>query len=301
MKNGYFDSPLDYAALMRHTESLCERYPRLSLSYVGNSLLSRRIPMLHIGERGEREVFFVAGHHASEWLCTGVLLSFAEELCQCEREGGRLWGYSVEYLCRARRITILPQLNVDGTDIAINGISPDCPLHDRLERAAGERGFSAWQANARGVDLNHNYNALFYEYKQLEAEAGIYGASPTRYSGEYPESEPECASLANYLRCTTPALVISLHSQGEVIYGADSGARGAHEIGQRLSAACGYPLATPEGAAAYGGLCDWYSAEFGLPAFTFECGLGQNPLPLSAGASIYNRIRRALFSALYLV
>ena len=301
MKNGYFDSPLDYAALMRHVESLCERYPSISLSYVGNSLLSRRIPMLHIGERGGREVFYVAGHHASEWLCTGVLLSFAEELCRQAQEGGRLWGYSVEYLCRARRITILPQLNVDGTDIAINGISPDCPLHDRLERAAADGGFSRWQANARGVDLNHNYNAGFYEYKRIEAEAGIYGASPTRYSGEYPESEPECSALANYLRCTTPALVISLHSQGEVIYGSESGARGAREIGQRLSAACGYPLATPEGAAAYGGLCDWYSAEMGLPSFTFECGIGENPLPLSAGDGIYSRIRTALFSALYLV
>ena len=29
--------------------------------------------------------------------------------------------------------------------------------------------FSHWQANARGVDLNHNYDSGFYEYKKIES------------------------------------------------------------------------------------------------------------------------------------
>lgn len=300
MKHAYFDSPIDYAALMRHLETLCERYDAIELSYLGNSLFSRRIPMLSIGARGAPEVFYAAGHHATEWLCTGVLLSFAEELCEKLTHGERAYGVSIEYLCRTRRIVILPQLNVDGTDIHINGPSPDCPILDRLVRAAGGD-FSSWQANGRGVDLNHNYNARFYEYKAIEAETGIFSAAPTLYSGEYPESEPEVSALANYLRYTRPRLVLSLHSQGEVIYGAYSGAKSALEIARRLSDACGYALDVPKGTASYGGLCDWYSAEFSLPALTLECGRGKNPLPLSAGALIYVRLRRALFSAASMV
>ena len=300
MKHAYFDSPLDYQTLCSHTESLCDRYDNIELSYLGNSLFSRRIPMLSIGERNAPSIFYVAGHHATEWLCTGVLLSYAEELCEKLAREERAYGLSLEYLCRTRRIVILPQLNVDGTDIHINGIDQDCPIKDRLERAAGGD-FSLWQANGRGVDLNHNYNARFYEYKALEREMGIFSAAPTRYSGEYPESEPESAALANYLRYTRPGLVISLHSQGEVIYGAYSGARGALEIAKRISALSGYALDTPTEAAAYGGLCDWYSEELGLPALTLECGKGKNPLPLDAGASIYARLRRALFSCASMV
>ena len=301
MKNEFFSHSLDYGVLCEHIEELCDTYPSLlSLSYLGNSLLSRRIPMLRIGNPAAREVCYVAGHHASEWICSGVLLAFTEELCAGSVARARMWGYAIDYLCTHRCITIIPQLNVDGTDIAINGLSEDLPTRERLERAS-VGATSPWQANARGVDLNHNYDAHFYEYKRLEAEAGIYGASPTRWSGEYPESEPESCAMANYLRYRTPALLLSLHSQGEVIYGADSGARGAREIGERLAAMTGYTLETPCGSAAYGGLCDWYSAETGLPSFTIECGRGENPLPLSMGEGIYRRLRRGLFSALCLV
>ena len=62
---------------------------------------------------------------------------------------------------------------------------------ERRRRAVPDGDFTHWQANARGVDLNHNYDAGFLEYKQIEAEQGILGGGPTRYSGECPESEPE--------------------------------------------------------------------------------------------------------------
>lgn len=300
MKNAYFDSPLDYNTLMRHVEALCEHYDSIELSYLGNSLFSRRIPMLSVGRRGAPEIFYVAGHHATEWLCTGVQLSFIAELCEKLECGGRAFGISLEYLTRTRRIVIVPQLNVDGTDIHINGVPVDCPIKDRLERAAGGD-FSRWQANGRGIDLNHNYNARFYEYKSMEREMGIFSAAPTRYSGEYPESEPETAALANYLRYSRPRLILSLHSQGEVIYGADSGVRGAREIAGRLGDACGYSLETPTGAAACGGLCDWYADECSAPALTLECGKGENPLPIESGAGIYARLRRALFTAASMV
>ena len=299
--DGFFDSPLDYGALMEHCEHISEAYPSIKLKYIGNSLLSRRIPILCFGEGMGGEVFYCAGHHGSEWLCSALLLRFMAELGELERAGRTLWGISLPYLARTRRITVLPQLNVDGTDIAIHGVSEDCPTKERLERANGSEDFSCWQANARGVDLNHNYNSRFYEYKEIERTEGIYAAASTRWSGEYPESEPECACLANYLRYNAPKLLLSFHSQGEEIYGNTGEIEGADGIAMRLSAYTGYRLSTPEGSAGYGGLCDWYREEMRLPAFTFECGKGKNPLPLSDGEGIYSRLRRALFCAPTLV
>ena len=294
--DGIFSAPLTYGALIDACERIAGEYSSIRLSYIGNSLLSRRIPMLSFGD-GEGEVFYCAGHHGSEWLCSAVLLRFAGELASLEREGRTLWGISLPYLRRIRRITLLPMLNVDGVEISLRGAGEDCPTAERLLRANGGGNFSRWQANARGVDLNHNYNARFYEYKELERAEGIYGAAPSRFSGEYPESEPETAALANYLRYRTPRLLLSLHSQGEVIYGDTGEVEGADAIASRLSAYTGYTLDTPEGGSACGGLCDWYRAEMRLPAFTLECGRGENPLPPSDGEGIYSRLRRALFCA----
>ncbi len=291
----FFSAPLTYDALMDGCERICRTYPKIRLSYIGNSLLSRRIPMLCFGE-GASEVFYCAGHHGSEWLCSAVLLRFASELGELESAGRSVFGISLPYLRKIRTVSILPMLNVDGTEISLHGAG-DCPTAQRLLRANGSADFTHWQANARGVDLNHNYNARFYEYKELERAEGMYSASPSRYSGEYPESEPESACLCNYLRYRAPRLVLSLHSQGEVIYGDTGEIEGADALAARLSAYTGYALDDPEGGASCGGLCDWYRAEMHLPAFTIECGRGTNPLPLSDGDGIYSRLRRALFCA----
>ncbi len=302
-KDTCFDSALDYGTLLCHCEKIAELYPGIRLSYIGNSLLSRKIPMLCFGREGAKAVFYAAGHHASEWLCSCVLLRFAYELGEYEKNARTVYGASVPYLCKSRRICILPQLNVDGCEIEIHGADPGCPTYERLVRAnGGSEDFSLWQANARGVDLNHNYNCGFEEYKALEKTAGILSASPTRYSGEYPESEPEVAAVCNFLRYTVPALVLSLHSQGEVIYGGDMrSVRGGERIGERLAQITGYTLDTPRGPAAYGGMVDWYTQEMHRPAYTLECGKGKNPLPLSDGESIYRRLRRALFTSPMLV
>lgn len=301
MTDGFFDAPTGYDVLMDKCRRIAASYPCIKLEYVGNSLLSRRIPMLSFGKGSGKEVFYVGGHHGSEWICSALLLRFMAELGALERAGRTVWGISLPYLAETRRITVVPQLNVDGTEIAIHGIASDCPTRERLERANRSADFSRWQANARGVDLNHNYNARFYEYKELERSEGIFSASPTRWSGEYPESEPETAALANYLRYNAPRLLLSFHSQGEEIYGDTGEIEGADGIAARLSAYTGYRLAKPEGGALCGGLSDWYRAEMKRPAFTFECGRGKNPLPLSDGEGIYSRIRRALFCAPTLV
>lgn len=294
---GCFRLPLDYATLLYECERLGGANDRVRLSYLGNSLLSRKIPMLSFG-KGKKSVLYVAGHHASEWLCGWVLLRFLYDIVECESMGRYIAGQSVRTIAENRCIHVIPILNVDGTELQIHGNDSRNPLMQRLLRANGSSDFTHWQANARGVDLNHNYNAGFEEYKSIELGAGIFGASPTKYSGEYPESEPEVSALCNFLRYTGPSLILTLHSQGEEIFGGDtSGVKNALSIGRRLAEQSSYKLSSPEGSAAYGGLSDWYTREMKLPSFTLECGVGENPLPLSDGEEIYRKLRRTLFEA----
>ena len=195
-------------------------------------------------------------------------------------------------------------LNPDGVQLQLRGAA-GFPHEKRLiAMNRGSTDFSHWQANGRGVDLNHNYNAGFADYKALERESGIAGGAPTRYSGEYPESEPETRALADYLRLdSTVRMILTLHTQGEEIYFTSGGqcpprGRGIAEVLARLS---GYRCAEPIGMAAYGGLTDWAIRELNCPSFTLECGKGENPLPASDEDMIYMRLRETLFTAPILI
>ena len=159
------------------------------------------------------------------------------------------------------------------------------------------------QANANGVDLNHNYDAGFEEYKKIEKELGITGPAPTRYSGEHPESEPETQAICSFIRTLEPIkYLFTFHTQGEEIYSGYNGyePKNSRRTAEALCRYSGYTHTLPEKAASYGGLKDWYVKEFDLPAYTIECGKGENPLPLTDLGNIYITLRKMLFHTLTL-
>ena len=295
--NNLDTAPLTPDALEGELLSLCSRYPALSRRTLGKSILGRDIPLLLLG-RGKRKLLYVATHHATEWLTTRLLLTFLAELCEAAEARVRPYGIDAEFLLCRRMLCFVPMLNPDGVAIHL-GISDD-PLAERRRHMTENSDFTHWQANARGVDLNHNYAVGFAEYKAEEAALGIMGGAPTRYSGDAPESEPETAALAAFIRSVRPGLVMSLHTQGEEIYyrGGGSELPGARAAALRLSSLSGYRIAEPSGPAAYGGLCDYTTASLGIPSFTVECGRGENPLPPSDAPLIYARLRRMLFESI---
>ncbi len=253
---------------------------------LGRSILGRDIDVYYIGKGGVRVAYFSA-HHAAESITCNLLFAFMHALL-----GGELEECGVRRgtLLRTFTLVVVPCVNPDGIELRYRGPG-DSPLAARQRKMA--ENFDLWQANARGVDINHNYGVGFFEYKRLEAELGIE-PGPTRYSGEYPESEPESAAAANLVRCISPSAVISLHSQGEEIYYSPRTARTAR-IAERLAKKVGYRVSVPQGTAAYGGLCDLTGA-YGIPSFTVEVGRGENPLSESSLPSI----ARALLPALAL-
>ncbi len=299
-----FSEPLDYRRMTEYLDLFAARYPFLSVTSAGTSLYGRRIPMLRLGnEKCGRTVLYVGTHHSMERLTSSLLLRFVCELCEAFQNGNRICSLSIRNLLRTRLLCIVPMLNVDGVDIHLYGTAAS-PIPEQLLRMnGGSDDFTHWQANGRGVDLNHNYDCGFAEYKKIEAEAGITGGAPTRFSGEAPESEPEVGMLANYLRFDDSVkMILTLHTQGEEIFcgGRDTPEK-TRQIGQMLAQLSGYTLAAPEGMAAYGGLTDWAIKKLAVPSFTVECGKGKNPLPPSDIPFIYEKIRKMLFTAPILI
>lgn len=291
---------INYESLKNFLSEASYLHPIAELSYIGNSVLDRPIPLITLGDsHAEKSVLYVATHHACENICTNLLLKFLEEYIALYENGGSSYQISIKSLYKMRKIYIVPMLNPDGVEYRLNGVGENNPIKDRVIDYNGGEDFSLWQANARGVDLNHNYNAFFDEYKSVEKEREITPGR-TKYSGEYPESEPEVSALCSLIRYILPTLegVITLHTQGEEIYYSSRGKlpKKSVHVSKILAKMTKYNLCEPSDTACFGGLTDYLINTYDIPSFTVECGRGTNPLPPSQIGKIYTDIRQMLFT-----
>lgn len=287
--------PMNYANLAARIETLQQKFPWLQTGSLGRSLLGKELLTLHFPLPSRREpcpstLLFAGAFHGMEWITSTLLLAFAQALCVRLEEGS---------LRLAHPVVVVPCVNPDGVGIQIHGAKAAGRFCNLVCRACGGNSGS-WQANARGVDLNHNFNANWRILRRMEHQAGIHGPAPTQFGGCYPESEPETRHLVQFCQTHPVASAIAFHSQGEEIYyrfGDDLPAC-AEEIAQRLAQASGYTLAQPSGLASYGGFKDWFIQEFHRPAFTVEVGKGKNPLPVCEFDEIYQKVEPLCFAFL---
>lgn len=291
---------LTYEKLMNELNGLQEKHEIIKISYIGESVFSRKIPIITLGEESaQKGVLYVSTHHANENVCTSVLLKFVKDYLEAYERYAQIYQINMRYLYKMRKIYIVPMLNPDGVEYRLCGIDEKNPIKERVVAYNGDYNFSNWCANARGVDLNHNYDAYFEEYKEIERQEGITNGK-TRYSGEYAESEPEISAIVNFIRYNIEKIegVLSLHTQGEEIY-YDSHEKipsSSEHIAGVISKMTGYKKSKAQGLSSYGGLTDWFIKEFNKPSFTVECGIGKNPLPTSSIMEIYTRLKELLFT-----
>lgn len=298
-----FGDQFGYDELQSMIDFLRCKFNFIETETIGRSIFNRNIYRITLG-KGETSVIYIGAHHGMEWITAAILMRFVEELCEIYQSQSKIFDISSSVLLETRKIHIIPMLNPDGVEYQIRGILKNHFLRDRIIKMNnGSDDLSHWQANARGVDLNHNYNSGFSEYKIIERSLNIGNGAPTKYSGEYPESEPETKALCNFVRFINPRLALTLHTQGEEIYytSGDREPRDSLALAQTLSRLTGYKISFPIDTARYGGFTDWFIEEFDRPSFTLECGKGQNPLPFDTLDSIYYKLRRALFIAPILV
>ena len=276
---------------------LTEHYPQLHLLPIGKSVLGRKITALSIGNP-MGATLFVGAVHGLEWLTYLLLLRFCENLLEALQTGGEISAINVQRAMQNRSLVIVPCLNPDGVEIALRGKAGALELGEEVARIC-KQDYSIWQANAHGVDINHNFDAGWSTLKEMELAAGFNAPAPTRYGGEYPHSEPESEAAVTFCMTYRPHSLYAFHSQGEEIYydyGPKTPTRSS-AIAQILSASSGYSVAKPSGLASHGGLKDWFIEQFQLPGFTIEVGLGKNPLGLAMLDGIYQKTEEMLMIA----
>lgn len=290
---------LTYSLYENYIKALKENYPDLKITTCGKSVLGREIYALVLGN-GNKNILYVGGTHGLEWLTSLLLLRFTENLLWANKTNNTISGFNINDILKNIKLIIIPEINPDGIEIAIRGAFGCKELSDENLKNICKNNYTQWSANARGVDINHNFNADWYTLREAEKNAGINGPSPKRYGGPFPESEPETAAITRLLREIPVELLISFHSQGEEIYyefGKNTPER-AFNIAKILSALSGYELLKNQGLAFGGGLKDWFIEEFKKPGFTIEIGKGTNPLPVEKLDEIYNRLESTMVTGL---
>lgn len=294
MKTSFYDNPPTYSALIRKLKSLQGAFPFLKLFPIGKSILGRKMYALGIGNL--RMVNLFAGaFHAQEWLTCSVLVRFVEDICLAVQQKQKIEGIDFSRTLLDKGFIVVPMVNPDGVEIALNGAKSAKHLEQFViqTQALSER---SWQANARGVDLNHNYDANFMLCRVMEIEAGITGPAPRQYGGACAHSEPETKAMVGLCGSFHMKTVIAMHSQGEEIYYQ----YGEHTppvsryMASLFASYSGYAVCNPEGLASHAGFKDWFIEKYHRPGFTFEMGKGENPLPITDLPGIYERLRGTL-------
>ena len=190
---------------------------------------------------------------------------------------------------------IIPCVNPDGVEICINGSKTGKGFESYIDYIS-QGDTSSWQANAMGVDINHNFNADWQNLKKKELAMGITTPRASRYGGAYPESEPETITLTKFCRENKILSATAFHTQGEEIYWSF----GKHTptvskvIARRMAELSTYTLSRPESIATGGGFKDWLIDELHIPSFTVELGKGKNPLSISQLEPIYSKVEKML-------
>lgn len=289
-----------YRTLCEDMLTLKTQFPFLQMGSIGKSLCGRTLYRTEIGT-GRDAVLFAAAFHGMERITAALLVQFFTALSRAFRDDSMLQGVRIRPLLSARRLCLLPCINPDGIEISIFG-AQRAGEYASFVRAHAGGDLCRWQANARGVDLNHNFDADWMALRKLEIEQGYCSPGPTRFGGYAPESEPESFALARFCREENFLYALAFHTQGEEIYYryGDDTPPGARKMAEALAASSGYTLSEPEGIASMGGFKDWFIHSLRRPGFTIEAGLGQNPLPPSDLPTLYQRLEPMLVTALQL-
>lgn len=262
---------------------------------IGKSVLNRNLISLSVGCE-KNQVLWLGAFHGMEWITGVIILKFFKNLCYHIKNDEKIFGVDIKKSLQERGLMVVPFVNPDGIEISISG-SEAAENYKSLAEKFEKNSDKFWQANARGVDLNHNYNAGWDLLKKMEISNGITSPASTRFGGEFPESEPETQAIVNLCRKFNFEYAVAFHSQGEEIYWnfGEKIPKNSRHIANKLALSSEYNLSEPEGLAVGGGFKDWFITEFNKPAFTVEVGKGKNPLPISEFDSIYQKIEKMLY------
>lgn len=231
---------------------------------IGQSVEKRNLTVLKVGN-GPKKLFINASHHPREYMGTILTLNQIQYILEAYSDNKTLDNYNIKKLLdKEVSFYFQPLVNPDGVQICVNGTP-------------------SYYFNANKVDLNHNYDALWY--KEITSSYS---------TGEKPFSEPETQAIKNLCESVEFDLTMAYHAAGDIIYwyfgqqGADRQRDLAYA--NMLKNLTGYTLVSPANyKSSTSGFKDWCIMKLKIPSFTLEIG-GKRGLSKPVEWSWYNSV-----------
>ncbi len=276
-----------YSQMVKDIKSLAEKYPNLiKYKVIGKSEYGRDIYAVSLGteEPGGPTVFFNGSHHAREWLTTNLNMYMIDQYAQAYEANRTMEGYNVNQILDKTTMWFVPMVNPDGVTLQQSGLNafPERVHDDLVEMNEGSKDFTRWKANAKGVDLNRQYDADWENIKNNRDEP-----SWSNHKGVAPHSSSEVRAIVNFTQEIAPEMVVPYHSAGKVIYWSfhQTGNRydRDHQYAEEVGNLTGYEVIYPGQNQSGGGMTDWFISKYKRPALTMEIGNypGERHLPIS--------------------
>ena len=289
----------------------------IDINVIGKSLDNREIHEVILGEgNSEKHVLIHAGIHGREYL-TSLLVMKQIEYYLNNYENGEYCGIKYKDLFNSIAFHLIPMVNPDGitiSQIGIKGIRSEelkdsiyeCYYNDLNSRYTSDRFknyLKKWKANARGVDLNRNFDAAWNEINQSKK------CSFQNYKGKFCNSEPESKALVNLVDKYNFIYTVSYHSSGNLIYWDYKGSlvkNECSELADLIACVTGYTKEKSDSEYSEvvpGGFKDWASSKPNnpIPSITIEVGLGTCPLKISEFKYIWNANYKVLAAIAYML
>lgn len=299
-------SKYNYDKMEADLIALSDKYSNImTYESIGVTADNRKIYHAIIGNKNaDKHLVILASMHAREYVNSLLVMHQIETICEnysSASYNGEGYNDIFDKVC----LHVVPMVNPDGVEISING--PDGIKDDDLRKNiismcdkygdSKDSYYTRWKANAKGVDLNRNYD-INWDKRTSDIPTN---PCANEYRGTKPYSEIETNAVMNLVNRYNPNAVISYHTSGSVVYWNCNLEKELQEKDKSLfelaSELTGYPDAepnlpadTPNGPT----LASWLGEVKGIPTITIENGKGTAPVSDDEIASILEKNKDAI-------
>ncbi|MBS4218967.1 M14 family metallocarboxypeptidase [Bacillus sp. FJAT-49711] len=260
-----------YSNMINDIKKLQKAYPDLiTYKVIGKSEYGRNIYAVSIGN-GKPTTFINGAHHAREWITTNLNMYMLEQYAKAYYKKQKIQGYNVKSILNSTTIWFVPMVNPDGVTLQQQGLKafPKSDHASLIKMNEGSKDFKRWKANAKGIDLNRQYDA---GWKTIHSSPKA--PSYKNFKGYSPASAAEVKAILKFDKEIDPEIAVAYHSSGKLLYWnyKQDAARYkrdhvyANVIGKMTGYALMYPGPNPSG----GGYTDWFIQARKRPGFTPE-------------------------------